>query len=310
MATWWEEETLERTLMLGKIKGRRRRGAREDKMVGWHHRLHGHGFGWTPEDSEGHGSLVCCSCKESDMGSQRVGHDLATEQHQCASAKSHQSCLTLRDPVDHSPPGSPVHGILQARILEWGAISSSRGSSWCRDGTQVSCIAGRFFMILATRKAPWEKVHDISRETLIPSDSCFKISAKKTGPRFHCRAVASQEQSLGTVSCFSSHELGGPDLRGYEVRRVLQVLNLCQSVKNDLTGVFSFSAEISPLFWPSLVEEGGCRGPGSGWVRGGSPPSAPFSEVPSVETGARGDPANSHCFLLPLLKVFKYFLEV
>ena len=41
-------------------------------------------------------------------------------------------------------PGSSVHGIVQARILEWVAISSSRGFSWCRDWTQVSCIAGRF----------------------------------------------------------------------------------------------------------------------------------------------------------------------
>ena len=40
-----------------------------------------------------------------------------------------QSCLTLRDPVDCSPPGSSVHGILQARVLEWVAISFSRGSS-------------------------------------------------------------------------------------------------------------------------------------------------------------------------------------
>ena len=48
-----------------------------------------------------------------------------------------QSCLTLCDPVDCSPPGSSVHGILQARILEWGAIAFSRGSSRPRDRTQV-----------------------------------------------------------------------------------------------------------------------------------------------------------------------------
>ena len=49
-----------------------------------------------------------------------------------------QSCLTPCDPVDCSPPGSSVHGILQARILEWGAISSSRGSSQPWDQTYVS----------------------------------------------------------------------------------------------------------------------------------------------------------------------------
>ena len=51
-------------------------------------------------------------------------------------AKSLQLCLTLCDPMDCSPPGSFVHGILQARILEWIAIPSSRGSSQPRDLTQ------------------------------------------------------------------------------------------------------------------------------------------------------------------------------
>ena len=50
---------------------------------------------------------------------------------------------TLCDPMDCSLPGSSVHGILQARILEWVAIPFSRGSSQSRDQTQVSCIAGR-----------------------------------------------------------------------------------------------------------------------------------------------------------------------
>ena len=56
-------------------------------------------------------------------------------------------CLTLCDPVDCSPPGSSVHGILQASILEWVAISFSRGSSQPRDRTQISHIAGEFFTI-------------------------------------------------------------------------------------------------------------------------------------------------------------------
>ena len=61
-----------------------------------------------------------------------------------------QSCPTLCDPMDCSPPGSSVHGILQARILEWVAIPFSRGSSWTRDWTWVSFIAGRFFTICTT----------------------------------------------------------------------------------------------------------------------------------------------------------------
>ena len=56
--------------------------------------------------------------------------------HVCA-----QSCLNLCDPMDHSPPDSSVLGILQARILEWVAMPSSRGSSQPRDQTHVSCIS-------------------------------------------------------------------------------------------------------------------------------------------------------------------------
>ena len=55
--------------------------------------------------------------------------------------------------MDCSPPDSSVHGILQARILEWGAIPFSRGSSRPRNWSQISCMAGRFFAIWATRQA-------------------------------------------------------------------------------------------------------------------------------------------------------------
>ena len=65
-----------------------------------------------------------------------------------------RSCLTLRDPVESSPPGSSVHGILQARILEWVAIPFFRGSSQPSNQTWVSCIADRFFTVWLTREAP------------------------------------------------------------------------------------------------------------------------------------------------------------
>ena len=58
-----------------------------------------------------------------------------------------QLCPTLCDPMDCSLSGSSVHGILQARILEWVAISFSRESSQPRDRTRVSCIAGRHFSL-------------------------------------------------------------------------------------------------------------------------------------------------------------------
>jgi len=89
------------------------------------------------------------------VGLQRVRHNWGTEQQQqmfifldimpltpntaCA------QCVQLCDLMDCSPPGSSVHGISQARIPEWVAIPSSRGSSPPRDQTRISCIAGRFF---------------------------------------------------------------------------------------------------------------------------------------------------------------------
>ena len=63
-----------------------------------------------------------------------------------------QLCPTLCDLVDCSLPGFSIHGILKTRILEWVAIPFSRGSSWPRDWTQVSCIAGRFLMVWAIRE--------------------------------------------------------------------------------------------------------------------------------------------------------------
>ena len=66
-----------------------------------------------------------------------------------------QSCPTLCNPMDGSPPGSSVHGILQARILKWIAIPFSRRSSQPRDQTRVSCIAGRFFYCLSHQGSPF-----------------------------------------------------------------------------------------------------------------------------------------------------------
>ena len=63
-----------------------------------------------------------------------------------------QSCPTLCDPMDCSLPGSSVHGIFQAIVLECIAISFSRGSSWLRDRTQVSCIVDWRFTVWATRE--------------------------------------------------------------------------------------------------------------------------------------------------------------
>ena len=96
------------------------------------------------------------------MESQRVGHNWVTEHtpliKSCWSMKKvkmlvPQSCSTLCDPMDCSQPGSSVHGIFQARILELVAISYSRGSSWPRDRTCVSWIARQILYHCITWKA-------------------------------------------------------------------------------------------------------------------------------------------------------------
>ena len=91
----------------GKDWRQEEKGMTEDEMVGWYHQFHGHKFEQALGDGEGQGSLVCA-----------------------AAAKSLQSCLTLCDPIDGSRLGSPVPGILQARTLEWVAISFSSAWKW------------------------------------------------------------------------------------------------------------------------------------------------------------------------------------
>ena len=85
------------------------------------------------------------------------GHYIFLNQwmHACMHAKSIQSCPTLCDPRDYSLPGSSVYGIFQARILEWVAMTSSRGSSWPRDQTWVSWVSclGRWVLYHC---ATWE----------------------------------------------------------------------------------------------------------------------------------------------------------
>ena len=80
-----------------------------------------------------------------------------------------QLCPILCDPVDCSLPGSSIQGIPQARILEWVAISFSRGSSQPRDRTQVSRIGGRRFNLWATREAQFS--HSVVSDSLWPHES-------------------------------------------------------------------------------------------------------------------------------------------
>ena len=157
-------DSFEKTLMLGKIEGSDDRG-RDDWMASptqwtwvW---VSSGSWWWTGKP----GLLQY-------MGSQRVRQDWATEQRNVGSktiipymekeicvpmcwkterrVSVAQSCPTVCDPMDCSPPGSSVHGILQARILEWVVIPFSRRSSWPRNWT----IAGRFFTVLSHQESP------------------------------------------------------------------------------------------------------------------------------------------------------------
>ena len=87
-----------------------------------------------------------------------------------------QSCLTLCNPMDCRPPGSSsfAHGILQARILEWVATSSSRGPSQPKDQTCVSCIGGGFF---TTDLLLWDYIYSICENTeYVPDSSVSPIN--------------------------------------------------------------------------------------------------------------------------------------
>ena len=77
-----------------------------------------------------------------------------------------QSCPTLCDPVDCGLPGSSVHGIFQAIVLEWIAISFSRGSSKPRDWTRVSRVVDRCFTVWATREV--SNAHGVTQNICFP----------------------------------------------------------------------------------------------------------------------------------------------
>ena len=86
------------------------------------------------------------------MGLQRVGHNWETSVQNESESEVAQSCPILCDPMDCSLSGSSIHGIFQARVLEWISISFSRGSSQPRDQTQVSRIVDRRFTVQLKKK--------------------------------------------------------------------------------------------------------------------------------------------------------------
>ena len=115
-----------------------------------------------------------------------------------------QSCLTLFDPMDCSPPGSSIHGIFQARILEWVAVSFSRGSFPLRDRTRASCIAGRCFTVWATGEA-WVSG---SPSLMFHKALCIVMSTSSVGfssqsPGYACHPFRLQNSITSHMSnCF------------------------------------------------------------------------------------------------------------
>ena len=106
-----------------------------------------------------------------------------------------QSCPTLCDPMGCSLPGSSLHGILQARVLEWVAISFSRGSSRPRNWTQVSHISGRHFNLRATREA--------QRRYYANNMKCQKLWVKKGLKTGQCQDNGRSGQCRGKEKLIS-----------------------------------------------------------------------------------------------------------
>ena len=132
-------------------------------------------------------------------------------------AQSLQSCLTLGDPMDYSLPDSSVHGIFQARILDWFAISFSRGSSRPKDATSLSCVSciGR-----------WSLYHRAIRETLSLQSAHSLMNSSAVHPGM-------PKASSGQVTNGGSHTpLSTEALRG-QANRLLKV---CSSLHNNLEG--------------------------------------------------------------------------
>ena len=149
-----------------------------------------------------------------------------------AAAKSLQSCLTLCDPVDGSPPGSPVPRILQARILAWVAISFSSAWKWKVKAKSVSCV-----WLLAI---PWTAAYQAP-----PS---MGFSFKSIGVGCHCllqcMKVKSENevaQSCPTLSDPTDCSLPGSSIRGISQARVLEwvaIAFLCNFISWAVCGCY------------------------------------------------------------------------
>ena len=139
-----------------------------------------------------------------------------------------QLCLSLCDPMDCSSPASFVSGIFQARIPEWVAISFSRGPSQPRDWTWVSHIAGRFFIIWATREDNEGTVMHLRKQRAAGWPGLPAL-----GPH-SCHHTTAPHFSTPRVQCLSSPFLSFPLLPWSVV--VHSYRTLCTSMNCSLPG--------------------------------------------------------------------------
>ena len=172
-----------------------------------------------------------------------------------------QSCPTLCNPMDCSPPDSSVYRIFQARILEWVAISFSRGSSQPRDRTQVSCTTGRFFINWATR--------------MNYSVTLNKLQFK-TAKSEHWHILPTKSYWKDRLQILWNTEKGHKKIWG--IPEILNKWNCIEGEKNQNAKFVTqheekaVSKEGSTSLFPvnRVLEKFKLRGSGKGWMDGGS----------------------------------------
>ena len=130
-----------------------------------------------------------------------------------------QSCPSLCNPLLSSPPGSSVHGIFQARLLEWLALLLSRGSSQSRDGTHVSFISctGRWILYhCATRSSIKMEIKMASCVCVLVTQSCLTLCDPMdcSPPGFSVHGIL-QERILEWVAMPSSGDLPNPGIKSH-----------------------------------------------------------------------------------------------
>ena len=170
-----------------------------------------------------------------------------------------QSCPNLCDCMDCSPPGSSVHEILQARLLEWIAIPFSRGSSWPKDQTQFSCIAGRFLTIWVTRETrSLYNRYNIYNLSLVQFSSvaqscptlCDPMNCSMPGLPVHHQLLESTQTHVHQVSdaIQPSHPLSSPSP---PVLNPSQHLGLFQwvSCSHEVAKVLEFQLQHQSFQW-------------------------------------------------------------